>query len=190
MRDLALKKIGQKSIHKNTLDEYDREIHKERFRYVTEKISESIQPGKASYIFGMGKHSKSSYTNLKGTAGIEVVWTRSIIPVYLSPLRIFIASYAGVVKVLNHDKIPLVFEILSKMSMVGLYIFDIRLEEKFTQVIKERRYSNYADDIVKEDSQYFIYKVDADSIESSTGIFEIVSYGIDCPKELITALGR
>ncbi len=132
----------------------------------------------------MGKHPKSTYVNLKGMSGIEVVWYGSLLPGYMAFLRVFMASYEGIVKVLEPIHASEVFNILSKMSMVGLYIFDKSLEHSFVQTIKEKKYSAYADQIIKDDSSYFTYQIDADSLESSTGIYEIVSYGKNCPKEL------
>ena len=184
MNEIVVKVIERTPRHKNTTREYSREIQVERFRYVLERIPAAISAGKVCYIFGMGKHPKSTYISFQNTEGIDVVWYGSLLPGYLSPLRLIMASYAGIVRVLNPAKIKDVFEKLSALSMVGLYIFDISLEHRFIEVVKNRKYSRYADEVVKEDSAYFIYLIDADSLESSTGIYEIVSYGKDCPKGL------
>lgn len=188
MGEILLKTIERSPRHKNTLREYSREIQEDRYRYILERISQNIPSDKSCYIFGMGKHPKSTYTNLKKTSGVEVVWCGSLLPKYLGPLSLLIASYEGIVKVLSPSRIKDVFETLSKMSMVGLYIFNRSLEDNFVQAIKFKKYSMYADEIAQEDSGYFTYQVDADSLESSTGIFEIASYGIDCPKELTSIL--
>jgi len=184
MGEILLKTIERVPRHKNTLREYTREIQEERYQYILERISESVPADKALYIFGMGKHPRSTYINLKNTSGIEVLWYGSLLPSYLSPLRIFVASYEGIVRVLDPTCVKDVFARLSTLSMAGLYCFDKQLENSFIQTIKSKKYSNYADEIVKEDIGYFIYQVDADSLEASTGIFEIVSYGKDCAKEL------
>jgi hypothetical protein len=184
MNEILVKIIEHPSRHKNTAREYSREIQEERFHYVLEQASRAISEGKVCYIFGMGKHPKSTYTSLKNTEGVTVEWYGSLLPMYLSPLRLVMASYEGIVKILDPGKLKDIFQRLSVMSMVGLYIFDANLESRFIEAVKTKKYSRYADEVVKQDSAYFIYQIDADSLESSTGMYEIVSYGTDCPKML------
>lgn len=182
MGEILLRIIERAPKHRNTIREYSREIREDRYRYILGRMSESIRSDNAVYIFGMGKHPKSTYLNLKNSLGLEVVWYGSLIPKYLTPLRMLISSYEGIVRVLDVARIKDVFETLSRMSMVGLYVFNKNLEERFVQTVKSQKYSKFADEVVKEDTAYFIYQVDADSSQSSTGILEIVSYGKDCPK--------
>jgi hypothetical protein len=184
MGEILLKVIDGTPRHKNTVQEYSKEIAEDRYRYVLDKISQNIPSGKVCYVFGMGKHPKSTYVALKSSHGIEVVWYGSLLPNYFGPLRLLVASYEGIVKIFDPNKVKGVFETLSKMAMVGVYIFDANMENAFIETVKSKKYSQYADEVIKEDKGYFIYKIDADSVESSTGIFEIVSYGIDCSKEI------
>ncbi len=138
MKEIVVEKIRQPQQHRNTLREYSKEIQEDRYQYVVKRISENIPSGKVLYIFGMGKHPKSTYVNLKGMSGIEVVWYGSLLSGYMAFLRVFMASYEGIVKVLEPIHASEVFNILSKMSMVGLYIFDKSLEHSFVQTIKEK----------------------------------------------------
>src|SRR5690349_16913530 len=133
MGEIVLRTIERSPRHRNTLREYSREIQDNRYSYVLEGISKNIPTDKSLCLFGMGKHPASTYRALKNMPGIEVVWYGSLLPKYLSPLRILIASYEGVVKVFDPARIKDVFEALSHMSMVGLYIFSKDLEDSFVQ---------------------------------------------------------
>lgn len=188
MGEFLIKTIDKTPQHQNTLREYSREIREEEFLTFLAKVSENRHLDKSCFIFGMGKHPKSTYRTLQHIPGIEVIWYGSLLPWYLGLFRVAIASYEGIVKVSEPKLIKGTFERLSRMSMVGLYFFDKRLEDAFIETVKTRKFSYYADDLVKQDSGYLIYQVDADSLESSTGIFEIVSYGKTCPKALIELL--
>jgi len=172
--------------NENTQVEYDNDIQQDRYRFVVDRVSKSeISQTKVCYVFGMGGHPKSSYTELKRIGGADVVWSYSLMPKVLWPLNLFVASYAGIVRIRNMEMMPQVFELLAKKSMVGLYIFDKSIEDFFIDTVKRYRHDPYLEENVKaRDKGYFIYEIDADNHESSTGIIEIVSYGIECAKSL------
>jgi len=188
MGEILVKRFAKTPTHQNTLREYSSEVEEARYHNVLDRMSHTLPRDKVCYIFGMGKHPQSTYRKLASLSGTEVVWHGSLLPSYMMILRPFIASYEGVVRIFDTTKLEEVFISLSKMSMVGLYIFDSSLEDLFVETIKNKKYSVYADEVVKQDKGYFIYQVDTDSVESSTGIFEIVSYGVDCSKELVGTL--
>jgi hypothetical protein len=192
MREFLIKSIQYPNgKHKNTKEEYDKEIQGSKYEHFVKKLSrENVleKYGKVCYVFGMGKQPKSTYRKINKEQGVTVVWYGSLFPKILKPLGLVIASYEGLVKILDRKKLPEVFFELSKMSMVGVYYFSEVLEKEFIETIKEKKYSVYVDLIVKKDPEYLIYQVDTDNMESSTGVYEIVSYGVKCPSEIVSLL--
>lgn len=187
MGEIKLNVVPSGVVSNNTLTEYSKEIQHSRFEYIIKKISDLDifhSENKTNIVFGMGKHPKSSYTKLKKSSGIELIWCDSIFPTLLKPLSYLIASYEGLVKINDGKRLFDVFKDLSRLSMVGFYHFDRQFESSFVDTIKRNKYCVYADTVVKEDPGYFIYQVDTDNGESSTGIYEIVSYGVKCSSEL------
>ncbi|MEJ0032559.1 MAG: hypothetical protein WDO15_20365 [Bacteroidota bacterium] len=181
---------GSLKRYHNTEFEYDKQVDVSRYKYVVERISE-LSPinNKVIYIFGAGKHSKITYKSLEGIKGIEVAYYYSVLPTILKPLSIVVASYAGIVKILDNSELSHVFKTLVYRSMAGLYIFDKGIEAGVIDVVKREKDIGQLDSFIKEnDRGYFIYQVDADNKESSTGIYEIVSYGVECPEGLTTVL--
>ena len=159
MREIVIKSIeNDRKHHKNAKKEYSKEVQESRYRYVTEKISNLSlinNQNKICLIFGMGKHPKSTYRELEKLSGIRVVWYDSLFSKWLKPVSFFIASYEGLVEITDREKLPLVFNRLANMSMVGLYYFSRDLENKFVETIKKEKYSSYGDTIVQEDPEYF-----------------------------------
>ena len=177
--------------HRNTKEEYNKEIQGSKYEYFVEKLSEKNileNDGKVCYVFGMGKQPRSTYKKISKEQGLSVVWYESLFPKILKPLSLVIASYEGLVKILDGEKLPTVFLELSNMSMAGIYYFSKSFEKEFIETIKKKKFSVYADLIVKNDPEYLIYQVDTDNVESSTGIYEIVSYGVKCPSEIVSLL--
>lgn len=179
--------------HANTGREYDGELSEDGLASVLHRFSmaESLRSGlKRCYIYGMGAHPRSTYARLMGRDGISVVWTASVLP---GPARILsrvVASHAGLVRVDDPALIPETFSTLVHASMAGLYLFHPSLEDSFVSRATAAPGPTSYDLGVKEDSGYLIYVVDADSAESGTGMYEIVSHGIGAPPDLLSALGH
>lgn len=133
--------------------------------------------GKLCYVFGMGAHPRSSYSELAQLKGIEIVFTRSMLHPALRVLQYFVASQEGVVRINHTSALPVVFEKLMNQAMVALYVFDARLESTFIDGARRLRQTHDFSCGVKNDPGYLMYCVYADSDESSSGIVEIVSFG-------------
>jgi hypothetical protein len=169
--------------------EYDKEILENRYKSVINRISNlGLKGNKVCIIYGMGKQPKIAYKEIESISGVQVIWYESLFSKWLRPLSYLIASYAGLIKIYDIKVLPEIFNKLSNMAMVGVYIFSNDLEDAFVKKVQTTKSSHYGDLIVKEDLEFFIYKVDTDNIESSTGIYEIVSYGENCPIEIINIL--
>lgn len=167
--------------NENTLNHYDNEITDELLEHRLQQISRSINlaDGYVCYLLGMGAHPKSTYIDLKKRDGIDVVWYRSLLPKYIRFLSFLIASYEGLVKVSNVQEIPEVFQSLVECSMAAIYVFPQSFEKQFLNDIKKNIHPKNYSFGVQENPSYFVYVVDADNSESATGIYEIVSYGVD-----------
>lgn len=181
MGKIAVQEIGGLGKSENTLSEYDNEISFELLQNKLVRISKALQnsDGHVCYVMGMGAHPKDTYRKLKKTAGVDLVWLGSLLPKYARVFSPFIASYAGLFKVFNADKIPNIFLTLVEQSMAGIYVLPKSFEPRFVDLVKSSPLPKDYDFGIKSNKDYFYYIVDADNSESSTGVFEIVSYGVD-----------
>jgi len=109
--------------------------------------------------------------------GIEVIWSKSLIPALLAPLRVVVASYACLLRIADPSRIEQAFATVVDKSMAALYSVSHGLENEFVSKTKSEGVPAHRDFGIKQDPGYFIYMVDADSRESSTGVYEIVSIG-------------
>lgn len=179
MGKINITRLGGLGSHANTLVEYDYEVSEQVLdSHLTEiaaifKVADDC----VCYVLGMGGQSKATYDHLKKESGVELIWDRSILSGPLRVLSFFIASHAGLVKVLDADMLPSVVKKVCHLSMAGVYIFDKSMEQEFVANVIKNPLPEEFDFGVKKDPGYFFYIVDADNPESSTGIFEIVSYG-------------
>jgi hypothetical protein len=178
MGRITFSEIGGFEKHKNTKTEYDNELSYDLLGRLKQIVSfVDLSGDKVCYILGMGGRPKSIFDNLRRTEGISLVWYSSIFPKYLRFLSVLIASHAGLIKVINLNKLPEIFLEVCYMSMAGIYVFNKSLEKKFVaEIVKNPLPVNLAYGI-KDDAGYFVYVVDADNTESTTGIYEIISYG-------------
>ncbi|WP_282611349.1 hypothetical protein [Pelagibius sp. Alg239-R121] len=163
----------------NTLNEYDNEISEELLEHHLEQIASIFECSEdlVCYVLGMGSQPKSTYTELRHETGLDLIWSKSVLPDLFKPLSVFIASYAGLLKVLESEKLPSVVKKLCHMSMAGVYIIDHSEEQYFLDRVMHYPQCKEMDFGIKRDDRYFLYLVDADNAESSTGVYEVVSYG-------------
>lgn len=173
--------------HENTLNKFSRIASEKNIRKVLlglEKLLSELSD-KVCFVHGMGGQTKLLYKSLSNVDGIEVKWYGSLLPNYLKPLNLIISSYKGLIKINESNKLTDVFIKTMNRSMAGVYIFNYDLEDFFVRNISQNSSDLYADQVVKQDPSFFIYQVDADNFESSTGLVEIIYYGKKCPQVLI-----
>jgi len=179
MGKINISSLGGLGSHENTLNEYDNEVTEELLDHHLNQIASIHEDseGCACYVLGMGAQPKSTYAELRKESGIEVIWSKSILSGPSKLLSILVASHAGLIKISESEKLPSVVKKLCHLSMAGIYIFDQSMEQDFVDRVIRNPLPKEFDFEIKEDSGYFFYMVDADNAESSTGIYEIVSYG-------------
>lgn len=172
---------------KNTHAEFERDVSYAEIEAVLTKLARSQDSNSAvvCYVYGMGKHPKSTYQSLQNLDGIHVEFFRSVLPRKLQFLSWFIASYEGLIRIEDLSRLPDVFLTLMKQSMVGVYFMDKALACGFVRSVKEKRESALIDFGIKDDPAYSIYIVDADNAESVTGMIAIVSYGRNVPIDIL-----
>jgi hypothetical protein len=180
MRKLYLRdNAGDLEPNANTEREFDQDVKIEEVNRVLSQLSAALksEPGKACYVFGMGAQPESTYAELSRISGVNLIFCRSILPKKFSLLRFIIASYEGLFKIEDKLKISEVFLRLADSSMVGLYVFDNRMEHDFIKNVKKELPRTNYDFGIKEDDGYILYVLDADSDESPSGMIELVSFG-------------
>ncbi|MFZ6778728.1 hypothetical protein ACO0LD_18040 [Undibacterium sp. Ji83W] len=148
-------------------------------------VSQGNNGAVVCYVYGMGKQTKSTYQSLQNLDGVHVEFFRSVLPRKLQFLNWFVASYEGLIRIEDLSRLPNVFLTLMKLSMVGVYFMDKELACEFVQSVEEKREGALIDFGIKDDPAYSIYIVDADNVESVTGMIEIVSYGRDVSTGLL-----
>lgn len=181
MGKINLTSIGGLGFSSNTLNEYDNEVSEELVDHHVERIASiyAESQGLSCYIIGMGGQSRDVYREVSNEVGVEVIWTSSILPGVTKLLSFFMASQAGLIKVLSPEKLKIVFKSIRGSSMAGIYIFEDSLEDQFVKRVTDCVLPKEFDYGVKCDPRYFFYIVDADNAESATGLYEIVSYGTE-----------
>jgi hypothetical protein len=89
------------------------------------------------------------------------------------------------IRIDDPSRLSLVFHTLLDQSMVGVYFIHESMQSELLRAASEALPTQ--DLGVKVDPTYVMYIVDADNEESSTGIVEIISYGIGTPTDQIPA---
>ena len=184
--NIAIGQSGKFDQSPNTKAEFDRDARIESVRETLERLAQarSLHPDRVCYVFGMGAQPRHVYASLHGKEGIQLLFFRSLLPWYLRWLSGLVGSYEGLVRIDDLSQLPAVFLSLMDRSMVGVYIFAAGEEDHFLTGVRSMANRRQFDLGVKNDPGYCFYIVDADNSESSTGLIEIVSYGINTPNDL------
>ena len=171
----------------NTANEYDNQITYDTLAARLAIISDAVQQNSdcICYIVGMGAHPRSTYQEIAKINGAEVIWYSSTLPKPLRFLKGIVASYAGLVKINNSAIIEKIFMELIDSSMAGIYLIPPYYELKFLENIRGNLPPLSYDFGIKCCKSYFMYVVDADNAESKTGIYELISYGVEALPDLV-----
>lgn len=96
----------------------------------------------------------------------------------------FLSSYWGVAEINCILNIEEILEDMTAQVMAELYIFNNKYKEEFNRKISIINNPLKISGFIEQYSDYFMYQLDADNMESKTGMVEIISFGKDCPKIL------
>jgi len=163
----------------NTLLEADRESEHAQVAARVRRIAACLEGEKdvSVFVHAMGAQRRGTIAALASDPGVELKWSTSLIPACLAPLRLVVASYAGLLRITDVSALEATFLRACERSMAALYVVRKEYESDLIRITQESRRSAKYDFGIKRDAQYLIYMADADSFESSTGIYEIVSLG-------------
>ena len=166
---------------RGTAVQFDRQIEQDTIARRAGLIAQQIEGNDSvvCYVFGMGAQPRSTYASVAKMDGVKVLWNISVLPRKWRWLNRIVASEAGLVKIEKASALVEVFSKVVHSAMAAIYVLPQSAEQMFvTEVRNNPTPADYGFGATDRDD-YFIYMVDADSRESSTGVFEIVSYGRD-----------
>ena len=166
---------------------FDREIELDSIVSRTRQIAQQIDGNESMvcYVFGMGSHPRSTYTSVSQIDGVHILWHSSLLPKKWRWLSRLIASEAGLIKIVKAGALEEVFAKVVNSAMAAIYVLHASVEQEFvTEVRNNSAPADYGFGLTLRDD-YFVYMVDADNQESSTGVVEIVSYGRNAPVRLL-----
>ena len=152
----------------------------ERFYRILGYLSKTIdENNKVIYLVG------STFTDIVEATekfDVEIIKIKSLRTGWLRIVPIPV-SKNFVIKLMNKQELVEVVQSLEEHDPIEIFIFDKNIEDKFlTNFNIDNRV--YTRNIIKEDSQYFIYGMDFDNMESTTGAMEFISYGKNIPRDM------
>jgi len=121
MGQITIKRYSNLENSLNVKIEYDKEIQEVRYKYVLDRIRHAdLDNSRVVYVFGAGGHPRSTYKAMQKMDGVNVICYNSMLPIVLRPLSILIASYSGLVRILEKEHLNQVFEKVVHLSMAAL----------------------------------------------------------------------
>ncbi len=114
-------------------------------------------------IHGMGGQTGYFYQELLRNDAVEVIWTGWCSDVWWTHLLrlLFVAGYAGLVKVLDRSVVDQLYQDVGAQSCCGLYFVPRTCEQMIVErVIRERAWD--VSDLLAGESNYFFLEVDFD----------------------------
>jgi hypothetical protein len=137
-------------------------------------------------VYGGGGQSKSYYKALRNDPEVEILWTGWSGGKWTSLLS-FIPGEAGLVKVLNQNRLKSLFEDLASHSVSDLYYVPKELTEKIKGAVISRPSSHRAEKILENETRFFYLQAELDETVITNGkecyLFDIV-VGADLPQDL------
>lgn len=165
-------------------------INRSRAYKIFEYLQKADYPRKDDivlYAAGFTYKKRDYITSLENKMSIEV--KKTTLPVYpglMFKILCFLPKpNYFVIKIKDAKYIRKVFDALDDFLLIRFFIFRELFEGKFSEEIGNVDSKCFPDSI-KLDEKYLVYGVDCDNQDcSDTEVMEIVSYGINAPKELL-----
>jgi len=174
--------------HKNTFKEVFSDIEMNRAVRILGYLEKSLPLKDDSVLYATGTtfKKKSDIDNVKDKCCIEIIKNEST-KTGVKKIIPFPMPISFVIKILDYKLLRNIFKLLDDHLLIEFLVFDKKVEKNFLLEVKDTCFQ-FTTTSIKEDSRYLIYGIDLDNQESTTGIMELVSYGIDAPKELTSFL--
>ena len=171
--------------HINTLKEKFSDIELNRAFRILEGLESNLNYFNNIVIYASGNTYKKEddIKNIEKNMSVKVIINESLrkgmrgfIPISIP--RMFL------IKINNQKDISKIFDELNDHLLIEFGVFNKNIEKDFLHHIDSSDHASLFD-FIKNDDQYLIYGIDCDNEESSTGIMELISYGINTPQELL-----
>jgi len=145
-------------------------------KYLSKNIDESK---KVTYLVG------STYKNIVEATkmfDVKIIEIKSLRTGWLRIVPIPV-SKRFLIKLQDKQDLVEIVRSLEEHDPIEIFIFNKKIEDKFLEYfnINNREYTR---NIITEDSQYLIYGMDFDNMESTTEALEFISYGNDIPHKM------
>ena len=174
--------------HQNTFKEVFSDIEVNRAIRILGYLEKSLslEDELVLYVAGSTYRKKDDIDNIKNQCSVEIIKNKST-RTGVKKILPFPMPTSFVIKILDPTSLNKIFKLLDDHLLIEFFIFNKKTENNFLLEMKDTNsYSKVRS--VKEDSQYLIYGIDLDNQESTTGIMELISYGVNTPKELTSFL--
>ncbi|MBK8659364.1 MAG: hypothetical protein IPN22_10990 [Bacteroidetes bacterium] len=188
MGGLHLLSDGKYVKGENTVYRKAVEVQLPRIEYLLNEISkyDVYNENKVCFIYALGGQSLEVLKKTGEIQGVEsVLIERYMTGGFILKILAFLSSgYRGLFKIGSLENLPQAFYPLIEYWMAEVIIIDKSMEFELIEYIKSQNNSNLIRQQIEKDPGYFLYEVDGDNFESSTGMVQIVSYGKECSKEI------
>jgi len=151
-----------------------------RFYRILGYLSKNIDENKkVIYLVGSTYKNIAEATKMFDAKIIEIKslrtgWLR-IVPIPVSKRFI--------IKLKNKSDLVKIVQSIEDHDPIEVFVFNKNIEDKFLKNFNIDNHE-YTRNIITEDSQYLIYGMDFDNVESTTEALEFISYGSDIPYEM------
>lgn len=137
------------------------------------------------YVYCYGKQPQKTYIEIEKMYQGSVIWTDFSGPLWVKIFSFIISGQAGFLKIVEKSHIEYIIRKLSYMSMVGLFSLSSSKANEFENYINKYKHKSDPEIFIKNDPTYFQVIIDGDNIETESGLLAGISYGIECPKDLV-----
>ena len=130
------------------------------------------------YVFGMGGQSRSTYLAAGKISGAIVRLSHTSVPVWwLRWVGRLIPSFAGIVEIVEPDRLAEVFGLLEDSTLVAIYIVDARRADEFMQLAEKRTHPEILNDWIRSIGMGVFYKLNSDNPSSTTDMYDWLILG-------------
>jgi hypothetical protein len=114
------------------------------------------------YIHGMGGQARSFYRRLQDNKDVELIWFGWSSNVWWTYIFSFIPGQAGLVKIINRNRLDQLYIDIGAMSLCGLYYFSSYKEQEIIDQVKKDPNGLNIPKILEKETNYFLLEVDFD----------------------------
>lgn len=166
-------------------------VELERVEYMLGFLSKyALGNGRICLLYAMGGQPLDILNEVQNINGLNALVIKRYLGdrFYHNVLSYLLNARYGLFEVTDSQKLKEAFIPLISGWMAGIIIINKDFKDELIKGVMQHTDSNKIRELIEQDASYFFYEVDGDNLESTTGIVQIVSYGINCPTDLKTFL--